>query len=263
MSNCLVKKGFVFVIILLFFVLAFTPIINANIKNTTNSKSTQEIIIEICGVNKRTEHKINLPKQDIKRLNTLFDEMEMELDNATTHDKAITIIHDAIIELDELGLLGDRTAEEVCNLIVKRNQKSSILKILRQLQKEQSSKFNDELINLFCFVYGESIVTWVENVFSVALRALYISLIPVLGMGIIFLLFPIMLYNSYLGAKSFSFLNVILLYQPNLRSIGLLGYKKFIGPKSEAIMYGFTGLKIGGFENNNIIIGSTLAIHSM
>lgn len=263
MKTDMFRKGLVFAVIGLFFGLAFIPIITADIKNTSNSKSIQEITIEICDFTKRTKHKVNLPTPDVKRLDTLFDEIEMELDNATTHDKAITVINDVVIELNELGLLGDMTVEETCDLIMKRNQKLSILKILVHLQTEQSSQFNDELVNLFCFVYGEAIVTWAHNVFSAALWGLYISLIPFLGMGVIFLLLPIMAYSVFLGAKLFSFLNVILLYQPNLKSIGLFGFKNFIGPESEAIMYGFTGIKIGGFEKKNIIIGSTLAICSM
>jgi hypothetical protein len=259
--NNLIKKGVVVAVILLFIGLAFAPSINADISKTSVDSEMVEFTTEICGLN-GGKNTVSLTRENAEEVRILIDDIDRRLDEVKTREETIEIFNEAIVELDKYGLHGGLSVKQAQKLVTGGYQNLKIMNVIKKMYSKHQEDSN-EIVNLFCFVYGKSIVTLVENVFSVALLALYISLIPVLGMGVIFLLLPIMFYHSYLGAKPFSFLNVILLYQPNFRSIGLLGNQKFIDSESEAIMYGFTGIKIGGFEKNNIIIGSTLAICSM
>jgi len=69
-----------------------------------------ELDVEFCGLGKK--HTVSLTQQEADEVEFLFDKIHEQLNEVETRDEAEVIFKDAIVELDEYGLLGDLSVKQ-------------------------------------------------------------------------------------------------------------------------------------------------------
>lgn len=157
MKNGFVKNGLVVVIVLLFVGLAFSPSIFAT--NLRESDSV-EITSQMYGTMDLREDLIKVSKQQFFELENLFDNINRKLDTITTRTQAIKIMHEAIVELNRLGLLPKGISiKQVQRLITRAVLNSLITKFSDRFRMNQES---NESENVNCLIIGRTNWTFIR-----------------------------------------------------------------------------------------------------
>ena len=150
------KETLAFGIVFLFFGVAFAPSLYADVKTISEQKELIEIPIQICGLGGMKEYTVKLSKEDVNRLEILFDDIHRRLDSSKSMWETISIFKDAVVELDKLGLLIDITVEDAQKLVIGTYETPQIINILRNLY---AKKFENKIDNYYCQVTGSSTKT--------------------------------------------------------------------------------------------------------
>jgi len=160
MKNSCYKKTLVFGIFVLFIGIAVVPGITAQIYVTNNNSLetyAEELIecpIEIYGIEGLLKYTVMLTQQQIDELDVLFNNIKADLNNVETEEATITIFNNAIVSLDELGLLpADMSVEEVQQLIVNCNVNAGELNLQYVEDKE----------NFDCYILGRTSNTYFKG----------------------------------------------------------------------------------------------------
>lgn len=172
MKNSLVRKGLVFVIILLFIGIGIQPVYAAQKKERFDVKA-YDVNIDLCGLGK--SYAVQLTEQQLIEVDVLFESIKDDLDNVKTQEETIRIYSDAIVKLDRYGLFGDYSIKQVQKLIIGKYQKSINNHILNRLYKNKQS--SDE--NVFCLICGHTN----ETFFMPMSTMLVIRLFPIMTTG--------------------------------------------------------------------------------
>ena len=151
MKKYIFSKGFVFVIICLFFGIGIQPVF-ADISNDSDESNMVEYTVQVGDI----EHNVVLSSKQAKKLETLIDITKERLDNATTIEETSHVFDETVVSLNELGLLPDDMSVEDTQQIVKGNNRfPMIVKVLNRLSGSNREIFNNES-NLFCLIAGET-----------------------------------------------------------------------------------------------------------
>ena len=117
------KKG-VIAVIFLFISLAIVPSIHANIQSETLDSELVEITMEVCGLSGQTPKTIQLTREQAEKVERLFDEIKIKLNNVETRVEKVKIFNEAIVELDKYGLLVGLDVELAKQMVTWRFQNS-------------------------------------------------------------------------------------------------------------------------------------------
>lgn len=154
------KKGLVIGLVALFVSIAFAPCIDANASKTSVDNELVEISIEICEIDGAQEQIIQLSEQDIGELEVIFDDMKLKLDNVNTKQETAKIFNDAVLSLNEFGLLpNDMSVQEVLQLVTNSNHEAITLDKIND--RTQLGGNDDE--NFDCFIVGKTSNTMFFN----------------------------------------------------------------------------------------------------
>ena len=138
------KKLLTLGIVLLFIGVAFAPSLFADVGTISKQQELVEYIVEFYGLENQDNLKGVLTKDKADRLNSLFNELESDLNNATSEFETITILNSCIDELNTLGFIVDNDVEE-------------FHRIIKGLNKEQMINSSDDKdINYDCLIIGRT-----------------------------------------------------------------------------------------------------------
>jgi len=250
MQKNIIMKGLVVVVIFLFVIVSFQPIIAKDTILSEKKSDLVEVTVSTCKVDGIEDQTKFLTKQQMVYLDNIFNELKNKLKNADTEEETINIYYEAIESLDQYGLLPDNLSIEKAKELVK-----TIGNKYPNLIYEGVGQNSNE--NLLCLVTGVTTDSW-------------IGLIPFSGIG----LFTIMgfgTYSHFLGYDSYypaygwvyTFgLNgkinweYTLFYGQYFRFIATLMYRSYCGG------IGFTGIKYLAADTDTLFgyyfIGSAL-----
>lgn len=168
------KKSLVIGMVVLFIGVAFTPSTYANVSTTSVDNELVNITIEICGIGSKQEYIIQLSEQDAIKLDVLFNDIELKLDNINTKQETVEIFNDVVLSLNEIELLpSDMSIKEVEQLVTNGNHEAITLnKINDRIQPD-----NNEDENFDCFIVGKtSSTTFIKT----GLHILFQNILPIL-----------------------------------------------------------------------------------
>jgi hypothetical protein len=151
----MMKKTLAFSIVLLFIGVAFAPSLYADVKTINEQQELIEIPIQICGLGGINEHTAKLSKEDANKLDTLFEYINRRLNASESREETISIYKDAVVELDNLGLLGGYSIEQVQKLVTGELYENSLIMKFLKLPNRDNHESVDYYENSNCFVNGE------------------------------------------------------------------------------------------------------------
>jgi hypothetical protein len=161
MREILVKKGLVLAIIFLFVSTSIAPSIIAEMspgnsltpeKNKPVDGELVQYNVKLCRNNGVENNTIWLTKEQEVNLDAFIEDFKQNLDNSTTMEETIEIFKEAVVSINELGLLPESTnVVEVQKLITNDFSKIAKNNITMDFEKES---FNGS--NLFCLMAGRT-----------------------------------------------------------------------------------------------------------
>ena len=136
------KKYIVIILTFIFLGTIIEPSINAYFKD----EHLVESILEISGRNSGKQ-KVELTLKEAEEVEELFSSINLKLNKTESREQAENIINDAVVKLNEYGLLGGLSIKQAQRLITSRLKDSNILN--RNHLKEDDDK------NFLCLVGGK------------------------------------------------------------------------------------------------------------
>ena len=164
-QKSLFRKGTVLSIVIVLISIALAPSIYANIDQKSNSV---EVTVEVIGDLRLKPITIKITREQAEDLDRLFDTVQEQLNNVESKQEVIEIFNNAIIKLDEIGLLPDKTnARQVQRIITSRFSTHNI--------KTNSHTDNNDVFNAFCLVAGDTDTTYFEGITARIFEVLALS----------------------------------------------------------------------------------------
>ena len=142
-----IKKCVAVGVILLFIGVAFGPSINA-----TNRREMVEITTEVCGLNGGTQT-VQLTNEQAEEVEVLFDSIRKRLNATETREEAEEIFREAVVKLDNYGLLGGLSVEQGQRLVTGGYQNPRMMKIIENMINRGQE---DNTSNVCCLVAGRT-----------------------------------------------------------------------------------------------------------
>jgi len=152
-------KWVAFAVVVLFIGLACAPSLHANV---STSEEPVEITTEICGLPGMKPQTVQLTTEDAEAVDRLFEEIKSKLDNVESREEAVEIFNEAIVELNEYGLLGGLSIEQAQKLVTGKYHNERIVNIL-ELLFARSNKIIDDNENVLCLIAGISTSTCMSS----------------------------------------------------------------------------------------------------
>jgi len=146
------REGLAIAVILLFIGVAFAPSINSSVVKD----ELIEFDVEFCGLDKK--HTVQLTQREADEVELLFNDIEQQLSEVETREETNEIFNDAIIELNNYGLLGDFSVDFIQKLVTGVYKYPKILEGMERLYNKNKEVFNVEE-NILCLVAGLTTTT--------------------------------------------------------------------------------------------------------
>lgn len=238
------KKLIVTGVIILLIGVAFTPSINASIKED----GLVDLDVELLGIGKK--HKITLTNQQINEIESHINEFKLALSIIETKAEAELLFKEIIFKLDKYGLFGNTNINTLQKLA------TIDYDFLKQKLPQQSyNKLNSENDNSNCLVAGQTTNTFfmgLPGVYIIFFIYLLVMTFSFLGMSIAILYSLLFIIKNKIFP--FSFMNVVglgYLSEFNLEFIPSTGWIKSIGLNGTK---DWNGTFYGNFNFSNIEI---------
>ena len=233
-------------VILIFLGLAVSPSINANV---SKQDDLVELDVDFCGLGRK--HNVKLTQEEYNEVELLFENIEKRLSLVDSDDEAVKIFNDAIVKLDDYGLLGGLSVRQVQRLITYR------YKFLKNNQLNPENVFlenSDNDVNYLCLISGR-INFFIEQGFLLRSLQMFLQVLNLqdlfkynLFMSLFCSIKYILLPFSIMSTKGFTseisagpFGDIISYTEGTVSSFGKLGYVnwtgKLIGSASPFPMY--------------------------
>ena len=144
-------------IVLLFIGNIVSLVFSADIDILSDSNDVVEFTVETCGFDKNDKHSVNLSLEDVEKLDILFDEIQDKLSNINSREDAEVIFNEAIVRLDDFGLLGDSSIKNLQKMVTAKNYENNI--IIKHLEKFilKNHTIIDDNKNYLCLTAGSNI----------------------------------------------------------------------------------------------------------
>ncbi len=286
----MIRKCLAVGIILLFVGVTIAPSINFNTVKASYDDDLVEVTTQACGIQGYGNTTVKLTKEQYQNLEQYLMKFRARLNQTSTRDEAVPIFKDAVVELDNYGLLPKGMSVEQIQRLIIRNvvQKQKISRIL-----DTSVRDN----NIFCFIAGSSSGNVKETVFQPLRNKIIYNMFPwifdpsleilfnVYTLGLISLNFnPIkigcLIYYGYHFIDHMTGIDETYYSEGNVWTMGLFGQKSWdgsmigslglkvpfhlgIGPTSSAFYcgaIGFTGISLLLHNQERFYLGFALSV---
>ena len=155
----LVKKCMVVGIILLFVGIAYAPSINQNVVKASQEDDLIEVTSQACGIKGYRDTTVKLTREQYQDLQEYLVEFRARLNQTTTREEAVPLFKEAVVELDEYGLLPRGMSIERAQKLVVSLQYNPRMNILER--KISNPVFStNEIENYVCLIVGMSFHTY-------------------------------------------------------------------------------------------------------
>ncbi len=151
----MMKKTLAFGIVLLFIGVAFAPSLYADVETISEQQEVIEIPIQMCGLGGINEYTAKLTKEDADRLDTMFVDIHSRLNASESREETISIYMDAVVELDNLGLLDGYSVEEVQKIVTGELYQNSLMTKFLSLISRNKQGSLEKYRNKDCYITGE------------------------------------------------------------------------------------------------------------
>ena len=220
-----------------------------------------EFDVEFCGLGKK--HTVQLTQEEADEVELLFDEIRTKLDNVESRDEAGVVFKEAVVELNQYGLLPKgMSVEQAQKLVVGEYSKDKGLSIFEKVSHENSIQENQ--YNFFCFVSGivyDGYATGQLGMIGGILALLGVfGILDVIGvLGVLLMVISEIIVTVF----PLSIMQSITIFSANIISLGILGFKNHTIPphSGTAKIFGFNGIKLTNIETGEInLLGFALAV---
>jgi uncharacterized protein YoxC len=241
------KKILVVGIIFLFIGVAIAPSINLSVVKASN-EDLVEVTTQACGIKGFGNTTVKLTREQFAEVEDLLDDIQTKLDATKTMVEAISIYHDAIVELNKYGLLPEgmnvETAQKLVTGDYKHQEQTNLLRVSA-----------NNLTNALCLVVGK--LPYFGGMYSYGplMIIFLIFAFPIINFLInqgIYPLIPfiiLLLITYMIDSLPIGFMNTITLGDKwdhstgEISTVGILGKSSIKGAMIGEIV-GFTGLKL-------------------
>lgn len=145
----LVRKCLAIGIIFLFIGVAITPGINFNVVKASHDKDLVEVTAQTFGINGFEDTTVKLTREQYQNLERYLVEFKVRLNQTTTKKEAVPIFMEAVVELDNYGLLPKGMSVERAQRLVIGWYQKPIERLLNNRQQEIFPNHD----NAFCLLY--------------------------------------------------------------------------------------------------------------
>ncbi len=193
-----------------------------------------DVTVRACGIEGFGNNTVRLTKQQYKDLETYLIGIRTRLNQTSAREKAIPIFQEAVIELNEYGLLPKRMSiQKAQELVVERPSSSKWNRFL-----EKSAR--DNVTNIYCLTYINGIISNKMSIWTLTGILLNRWAGYHLSGIIVFLSICLLAWAVF---KPFNALCILEFNEAQLFTIGLLGIKQCENV-SDLGVFGFVGLQI-------------------
>jgi hypothetical protein len=250
-------------IILLFIGIAVAPSINFTVVKASNDNDLVEVTAQACGIKGYGNTTVKLTRQQYQNLEKYLIDFRARLNQTTTKEEAVPIFKEAVVELNNYGLLPKgMNITQVQKLVIDRFQNDR-LKILSE-KLAHNNRGTKIINNTLCLIAGDIEYGYFWSLFTVipfliALPLLTIYIMMRLGRlpgsnPFLLVSLPFLAFWAY-GAliKPINLISVITIGPAaagSVYTVGLLGIKNIYGNITGAVT-GFTGIRIVKVTSNN------------
>jgi len=178
MQKSIIRKGLVFLVIILFIGIAVAPGVTSIefSKDKTSNDDLVEINLQLCKTSGVEDHKMYITQEQNEQLDLLIERFKVDLYKAETREETIEIYKDMVVSLDKLGILPESTnCKEVQELVTGENsfynpEKIKSNKNFNQAYERLKNKSPElfENMNMFCLLTGDT-----TNTLSVGLGTVF------------------------------------------------------------------------------------------
>jgi len=220
-----------------------------------------EFEVEFCGLG--SKHTVKLSQQEVDEVNLLFVELQKNLEATASKEERNTIITQAVLELDNYGLLGSVHSEQAQKLVLREYANDKAIQPFETLSHENSLQENQN--NFFCFVSGtvyDGYATGQLGMIGViiALLGAFVFIIGFLDViGVLLMVMSDIIVTFF----PLSVMQSITIFSANITSLGLFGLINHgIPPHSgTGKIFGFNGIKLTNIDSGEInLLGFALAV---
>ena len=157
------KKVLVIGIIFLFVCVAIQPGIIADESVEQVNSELVEITVEICKIDRSSNHTIFLTKEQVDELENLINSFEIELDTVDNSIEIETIFKNTVVSLNGLGLIPeDMNIEDAQQLVTGKKQDKRLVRFFKRCyDKHMDSSGNKE--NFLCLIAGSTGDTYFQG----------------------------------------------------------------------------------------------------
>ena len=157
-------------IILLFIGVAIVPNINFTVVKASQDDDLVEVTTQACGIKGYGDTTVKLTREQYQNLEQYLVEFRARLNQTSTREEAIPIFKDAVVELEKYGLLPmGMSVQQAQNLVTFSNRKVSQLRPIKpNILKQSISLSNNNTIDFFCMIAGESTNTYFQTLLNTA-----------------------------------------------------------------------------------------------
>lgn len=251
------KKLLVIGIIILFIGVAVAPSINHSVVKASTDDDLVEVTTQAWGIQGYGNTTVKLTREQYQDLKAYLNDFDARLNQTTTKEEVIVLYKEAIIELNDYGLLPKGLSIPLAERLVIGNNLYD--KLSGFFKGVPMSDFG--IKNMKCFVYAEAnglVIPLCVGILSLIVTSIVGILMNYGNLGLLimlFLLFLPILYPIYMVGELFGTLNPInilsfaeLDYGTNskLTTISFIPYKIFKGDLNnhEYDLFVYTGLKL-------------------
>ena len=169
---------------ILFIGISIAPSLHASNLNISNEE-LEEVVIELVSINDSTEASVIIPKKAVEDIDNLFESIKTELDNSQTIEDSIEIFNNALIKLENFGLLKDINSDQAQRLFF-RNCHDGLKNRILQGSLKKLGLLHDN-ISCLCRIVGKATDTFFCRFSLIYLMSLPYMDIPPLPLPIFFL----------------------------------------------------------------------------
>ena len=232
-------------IILLFIGVAVAPSINFNIVKASTDNDLMEVTTQACGIKGYGNTTVKLTREQYHDLEQYLVDFRARLNQTSTRAEAVPIFKEAVVELDEYGLLPKgMSVEQAQKLVVDGYSKRQGFSIFEEISYKNNLQ---EYHNKFCCLvtgviqggYAQGILGMIGLIFL--LLSIFPSLFHVntVLFGLIGLLLTV-LSDIIVNFFPFAIMQQVNILSGNMTLFGLGGSFHF----NKGLLNGFNGIKI-------------------
>ena len=246
-------------IILLFIGVTIVPTINFNTVKASTDDDLVEVTTQACGIKGYGTTTVKLTREQYQNLQQYLVEFRARLNQTTTKEEAVPIFMEAVVELNNYGLLPQGMSVERAQRLVTGGSQKPIERLLNNRHQE----IFPNLDNAFCLLYLDATAhLYPDYPFIIVYCPLVILLLPLSWISGIFSIIVWYIYEITQNIPiPLKLLNIIKISGvTDFYSFGLKSFVVKTHSYAGPLLVGYTGLMLRPSDDKAYFFGFALAV---